>query len=151
MKEFYYSEGDNSYGPFTIEQLKEKGIGKDTLVWSEDMSEWKPAGEVAELVPLFTSPSTESVSYTSASKTLNNDRFPPKTYLLESILATIFCCLPFGIAGIVNAAKVDSRWDNGDFEGARRASIEAKKWTTWSFYAGLVVGIFSAIISVLSN
>ena len=28
----------------------------------------------------------------------------PKTWLVESILVTLFCCLPFGIVGIVNAA-----------------------------------------------
>ena len=30
----------------------------------------------------------------------------PKTWMAESILVTILCCLPFGIIGIVNAAKV---------------------------------------------
>ena len=52
---------------------------------------------------------------------------PPKTWLVESILATLFCCLPFGIAGIVNAAKVESRFFAGDTEGALRASQEAGK------------------------
>ncbi|WP_419184195.1 DUF2752 domain-containing protein [Xiashengella succiniciproducens] len=39
---------------------------------------------------------------------------PPKTWLGESILVTIFCCLPFGIAGIVNASKVESRFYAGE-------------------------------------
>ena len=30
----------------------------------------------------------------------------PKTWMVESVLATIFCCLPFGIVGIINASKV---------------------------------------------
>jgi hypothetical protein len=53
---------------------------------------------------------------------------PPKTWMVESILVTILCCLPFGIAGIVNASKVESLHKAGDTEGALRASNEAKKW-----------------------
>ena len=37
----------------------------------------------------------------------------PSTYLVLSILVTIFCCLPFGIVGIVYASKVDSCWYAG--------------------------------------
>lgn len=72
---------------------------------------------------------------------------PPKTWLVESILATLFCCLPFGIAGIVNAAKVESRFFAGDKEGALRASQEAGKWTKVSFWVG-IVGIVLYIILV---
>src|SRR4029079_6010877 len=35
---------------------------------------------------------------------------PPKSWLAESILVTLFCCMPFGIAGIVNASRVESRF-----------------------------------------
>ncbi|MES2882212.1 MAG: CD225/dispanin family protein, partial [Bacteroidota bacterium] len=37
----------------------------------------------------------------------------PKNWLVESILVTIFCCLPFGIVGIVNAAQVNSKFAAG--------------------------------------
>ncbi len=59
----------------------------------------------------------------------------PKNWLVESILVTIFCCLPFGIAGIVNAANVNSRYDYGDYAGAQAASAAAAKWTK----VGLIV------------
>jgi len=63
---------------------------------------------------------------------------PPKTWLVESILVTLFCCLPFGIIGIINAAKVESRFYAGDVEGAIRASEEAGRWTTIGFWIGLI-------------
>jgi len=73
----------------------------------------------------------------------------PKNYLVESILVTIFCCLPLGIVGIINASKVNSAFENGDVEGANRAAAEAKKWVKYGFIAGLVVavlyGAFTAI------
>ena len=40
----------------------------------------------------------------------------PKTWLIESILATLFCCLPFGIVGIVNAARVNSLHDQTQYD-----------------------------------
>lgn len=69
----------------------------------------------------------------------------PKTYLVESILVTLFCCLPFGIAGIVNAAKVESRYNNGDVEGAITASNDAAKWTKIGLIVAIVVGVLYAI------
>lgn len=63
----------------------------------------------------------------------------PKNWLVESILVTIFCCLPFGIVGIVNAAQVNSRYAAGDYDGANRASAEAGKWVKIGFGVGLAV------------
>ena len=62
---------------------------------------------------------------------------PPKSWMVESILVTLFCCLPFGIAGIVNASKVESKFYAGDIAGAKRASEEAGKWTKVSFFIGI--------------
>jgi hypothetical protein len=61
----------------------------------------------------------------------------PKNWLVEAILVTIFCCLPFGIAAIVFAAQVNSRYDAGDFDGSLKASADAGKWTKIAFFAGL--------------
>ena len=70
---------------------------------------------------------------------------PPKSWMVESILATLFCCLPFGIAGIVNASKVESKFYAGDIAGAKRASDEAGKWTKVSFFIGIGVVVLYAI------
>ena len=61
----------------------------------------------------------------------------PKNWLVESILVTLFCCLPFGIVGIINAANVNSKFDAGDLAGADKASAEAGKWTKIGFFVGL--------------
>ena len=62
---------------------------------------------------------------------------PPKNWLAESILVTIFCCLPFGIVGIVNAAQVNSKFAAGDYIGAEQSSKEAGKWTKIGFFVGI--------------
>lgn len=61
----------------------------------------------------------------------------PKNWLVESILVTIFCCLPFGIVGIINAANVNSRMAVGDYAGAQEASRNAGKWTKIGFWVGI--------------
>lgn len=63
----------------------------------------------------------------------------PDTYLVWSILTTLFCCLPFGIVSIVHAAKVDGLWSSGDLAGARKASADAKRWAQIAVAASVVV------------
>ena len=65
----------------------------------------------------------------------------PKNYLVESILVTLCCCLPLGIAGIVFAAQVDSKWNSGDRAGAIATADNAKKFTLIGFGIGLLVNI----------
>ena len=72
----------------------------------------------------------------------------PKNWLVESILVTIFCCLPFGIAGIVFASQVNSKYQAGDYAGAVLASKDAAKWTKIGFFIGLA-GIAIYIIFIL--
>jgi len=70
----------------------------------------------------------------------------PKNWLVESILVTLFCCLPLGIVGIINAAKVNSAFDGGDIAGAMKASADAKKWTRLAFIIGLVLNLVVVIV-----
>lgn len=79
----------------------------------------------------------------------NPGSFPPKNWLVESILVTIFCCLPFGIVGIINASSVNTKFAAGDYAGAQQASADAGKWTKIGFFAGLVVGVLYIIFVVV--
>lgn len=76
-----------------------------------------------------------------------SNQVPPKNYLIESILVTIFCCLPFGIVGIINASKVNSAFAAGSFEEAQRASDDAKKWCKYGLI-GFAVGIVLYVIII---
>jgi hypothetical protein len=65
---------------------------------------------------------------------------PPReipNYLVQSILVTVFCCLPFGIPAIVYAAQVNGKIAAGDIQGAINASNTAKMWVWLSFGFGL--------------
>jgi len=148
MKKYFYTDGTNNFGPFTLEELREKLITRETKVWFQELGEWKSAGNVPELNEIFKlapPPISKTNSNFNNMENINNQK-PPKTWLVESILVTLFCCLPFGIAGIVNAAKVESRFYAGDINGANRSSEDAKKWTTVSFWIGVAVGVIYLIV-----
>lgn len=57
--------------------------------------------------------------------------------LVWAILATLCCCLPFGIVAIVYAARVDSKLSAGDVQGAISDANNAKLWSWISFGLGL--------------
>lgn len=70
-------------------------------------------------------------------------------YLVQAILTTVFCCLPFGIVAIVYAAQVNSRLAGGDLQGALDASGKAKTWTLVAFLCGLVPALFYAVLIII--
>lgn len=139
MKKYFYTDGKKEHGPFTLEELQSENITRQTKVWFQELGEWKPAAEVSELSDLFKLvPPPVNEKESSKATAVPTDQKPPKTWLVESILVTLFCCLPFGIAGIVNATKVESKFYAGDFEGAKQASRDARKWMLWSFWIGII-------------
>lgn len=158
MKKYFYTQGTVKHGPFTLEELQGKGISATTLIWCDGLEQWTTASEVEELAELLSNtPPPLPASSSEVPHAPRREKIPeeerirprPKNWLVESILVTLFCCMPFGIAGIVYAAKVDSMYNNGDYRGAQFASDDAKKWTMISFWIGLVIGILYLIVGVL--
>lgn len=76
---------------------------------------------------------------------MNQTGTPPKNYLIESILVTLFCCLPLGIVSIIYATQVNSKFNAGDTQGAIEASDNAGKWMKWGLFAGIAVLAIYAI------
>ena len=78
-------------------------------------------------------------------------RIPPKTWLIESVLVTLLCCMPLGIVGIIHASQVESLYDAGDTRGAYRKSDTAKQWTTYSFWTGILSGVAYLLLSLAGS
>lgn len=70
-------------------------------------------------------------------------------YLVQSILVTIFCCLPFGIVAIINAAQVNGKLAAGDIAGAMAASKSASKWSWIAFGCGVAFSIIYFVLIML--
>ncbi|SEP45479.1 CD225/dispanin family protein [Amycolatopsis saalfeldensis] len=73
---------------------------------------------------------------------------PPSNNLVWAILTTIFCCLPFGIVSIVQAAKVNGLWAQGQGAAAQEAAQSAKKWAIISAVIGVIWIVIAVILSV---
>src|ERR1700744_2198318 len=70
----------------------------------------------------------------------------PNNYLVWSILATIFCCLPFGIVAIVKSSQVNGLCAQGRYAEAQASADTARKWVIWSVVAGIVVAIIYGLL-----
>ena len=166
MKQYFYARDAERVGPVGLDELRRAGLRPATLVWYEGLPDWKPAGELPELSDLFAAqapppmPSSGERAYAPAEvrpapapRREVYDHLggpPPKTYLLESILATVLCCIPLGIVGIVNASKVESRYYAGDVEQARHYSREARKWVKYSVITAAALVGLSLLINIFS-
>lgn len=79
----------------------------------------------------------------------NQNQIPPKTWLVESILVTIFCCQILGIISIIYAAGVESKFYRGDIVGAENASRTAKTLVIVSVAFGVVGMIALGIMAAM--
>lgn len=168
MKQYYLVINGEKSGPFTIDQLATQQLTPETPVWTEGMSDWMPAQQVAELSSFF-APQTpgpemaqptvppQAPAYNAAPAYGNpqpqapNTQVVPPNYLVWSILVTLFCCIPGGVVAIVYSTQVSSRFLQGDYEGANASSRNARKWAIISAVAGAVIGIIYAIIIAVTG
>jgi hypothetical protein len=68
-------------------------------------------------------------------------------YLLPaSIVATLFCCLPTGIAAIVYSSQARSKSQAGDTAGASEAARKAQMWLVISVVLGVVFGFIYLLV-----
>lgn len=73
--------------------------------------------------------------------------------IVSTVLATCLCC-PLGLIGIVAivfSSQVNGKLNQGDLEGARRASANAKTWC-WVATALAIVGLlFNAVFLAMGG
>ncbi len=95
--------------------------------------------------------SSQSTFYTQADPCQNDPNKPlrPDNYLIMAILVTIFCCLPFGIVGIIKASDVNGLYDKGRYEEAEKASADAKKWSMISLLCGVAIVVIYIILALI--
>lgn len=77
----------------------------------------------------------------------------PSNYLILAIVTTFFCCQITGVVSIVYAARVNAKWDGGDFHGAMEDSKNAKLWGLIGLIGGgiLVLGIISIYGAIIAS
>jgi hypothetical protein len=76
----------------------------------------------------------------SCGRAIQHFPLPPRipNYLVQSILVTLCCCLPFGIVAVVYSSQVNSKLASGDVIGAEAASRNARMWVLVAFILGIL-------------
>ena len=104
------------YGPVEIDEIRdwiaEGRADADTLVCEGDGNQWIKLRDLPDvegaLPKLATARPTGTLQI---------------NYLVPAILCTLFCCLPFGIAGILFAVQANAKVQQGDIDGAAVAAL----------------------------
>lgn len=139
--EYYILLNGTKQGPFSLEELYSKNISPTTMIWKTGASDWVMAKDMPELTDLLSQLPPEPPKSNAG-----NNYQMPKTWLVESILVTLFCCLPFGIVGIVYSTQISSYFNHGNYASAEEASRNAGKWTKIGFFTGLAVYVLYFIL-----
>ena len=160
--EWYYAKNGKQEGPVSAESLQSMivsgAVAPTDLIWREGMAEWTPAGQVAEFsgggivappggsqIPQGGVPQPGQVPGAPVAHA------PIPNYLVQAILVTILCCVPFGIPAIIYAAKVDGMVSRGDIAGALDASKKAKTWSWVGFGCGLAVPLLWFLVMLMGG
>ncbi len=73
----------------------------------------------------------------------------PPTYFAWSIIMTLICCNPVGIAPLITGFCTRQRWNNQNYEGARRMS-RATEWLVMiTIVTCLMLWPFSSLVQAL--
>ena len=151
---YYLNQNGTQSGPMTFEQLRalaQQGrITAADLVWREGDASWQPASAVPGLLALPSTLAAAGNPY-QAPGTWQSTPMPEAVpnYLVQAILVTVLCCLPFGIPAIVYAASVSGKLQAGDVVGARVASDKARFWCWMSFWFGIGPAILFTLFSAV--
>ena len=171
---FYIDYSGKQKGAFTPDELKQENIQRETMVWTQGMTDWTRADQVTDLNFLFTNavssdnpktPPPTAIYHTQSyyNPAANMER--PKSYMIESLLVTL---LPFficgsvlsllGVIAIVYASQVDSYIHMNRWEEAKESSAKARKWYKITFWLSigwviiliLAVGGLIALVGISS-
>ncbi len=152
---YYILINGQQNGPYPENELLSRGLTPQTPVWAEGMPDWQNAGTLPSLAYLFNPSYGVTPPAPSYAPGMNTQQpfppKPPKNWLVESILVTLFCCLPFGIVGIIKASSVNSLFNAGNYQGAEEASKDAGKWTKIGFFCGIIVSVLYVIFILIAG
>ncbi|MDE7396226.1 MAG: CD225/dispanin family protein [Muribaculum sp.] len=154
---YYIAEGTTPVGPFEIDELVNRGISPDTLVWAAGMTDWKPAHTIDELQGLFepvppplTPPEPPVSAYSEPTPPpYNPTEYQPTSdiptkpfdWMWAAIIITICCCSPIAIVGIIYGAQANGRWNRGEYDAAYKDFDKSRIWTLVALVLTVVANI----------
>ena len=150
----------------TVEKIDEKPVLNEDKTPEQEWAEALKINFVPPRVPVTPPPvpendgSDEKAKDEKAPEILNKEATKreednpvpmPSTFLIWSVLCTVFCCFIPGIVAIVFSSQVSSKYYAGDIEGARQASRRAEIWIIVSVVLGAVFGALYLPFMLIGN
>jgi hypothetical protein len=167
--EWYYASNGQQKGPVSQEELvslfQQGEVKASDLVWNQSMTDWVAFSAVPELnassQPAETQENVEApppvakdaptlspaVSPVTPGSVTSTEKVP--TYLWQSIVCLVLCCLPAAIPALIFATKVGPALERGDIDDAKEASRLAKMWCWIAFGLGLVANFIFLALGVI--
>lgn len=147
MANWHYEQNGQPAGPVSEDELRRLAssgvVTASTRVWAEGMGDWQAASSAlpalfgAASAPVYAAPTP--AAYATPTGGAFGGPVPIENQLVKAILITLFCCLPFGIVGIIKAVEANNKAAMGDAMGANAANAEASKWIKYGLISGVVV------------
>lgn len=149
MSQFIIIGGDGKeYGPKDEAEIREwirQGrLNALSQIKEVDDDEWVSLGSRPEFgaAPATSAPPPVIGAMSGASPPSK----PIPTYLAQSILVTLCCCIPVGIPAIVYAARIENLIRLGQYAEAEDCSRKAKMWCWIAFGVGIPANIIALIV-----
>jgi len=131
-------------GEHLAQNLQQEAAQSDRLL--------APAKEAAPTPVVRQMPAVPPVRQSASPASPAYSNLPaPDNFLVQAILVTLCCCLPFGIASIVYASQVNSKVLAGDMAGAHESAGKARFWFWWALGVGLPVQILLVLVQIAAG
>ena len=137
---YFIIVNDSQQGPYSVEELRQRNISSETLVWAEGMQQWTPAWQVEELKPLFYQTTGAAASASAQAGTAQTASAQAGTAQAASTQAA---------TGSVPPPPPINNQYNPYHPGAPMEPAGKKKKKTWT-YVGIAVAVLLLLMAVLN-
>ncbi len=162
--EYYIASEQGPLGPYNLQQLKDRPIHAEDMVWCNGMSEWTQADQGDELADIINTPAIPPVfnrqhfdltygntgytpGMTSSERQFRyDDEQCPPTYRWIAIIA-FFGIIPCAIVALIKSVMVTRLWEEGNRDGARYQSKKALMWGLIGAIAGIPLSVYMLFFS----
>lgn len=148
-------------GPFTLDELRPLPLRADTPVWHKGMTDWSTVGACPELASLLAAPAGAVMAHTAVTLAVPADEVPPgyvivtpdpkgpSSYLVLSVVMTLFGTILLGLLAIFFAWRVRKHFKEGDTAKAYRASERAALVNIINIVVTLILLPFSGLLQYI--
>jgi hypothetical protein len=135
LRKYFYTDGKNKFGPYSIGALKSKKLEPNTLIWYFGLEEWTPYKNIVDLKESKADINTEKQRF-GLTKTFQNVTFKQYTY-------AIYILIPIAIIGLFLLFRNSSK--NEEIKNSIISSDEDFQMYVDKFYRDIEVNGISKI------